>query len=152
MFVIEDVDAELNLVACAVASPQGSDLAHQRVTVDQLTRPYLQRLFAATPHLARRPPDFTVAESWDQPGLCDQRVREAAEAAGVLADDVTLLVARRLSMTDSQGYWAGRVTDAATRRQAAGDLETIAHDLAAGEDPDVVATALRLTALLLEVA
>lgn len=149
---IEDVEAELQVVAAAIASVTGSTLAHQRLTADQFSRPHLARLFAVTPHLPTVEHDYTNPDNWDQPNLDWRRAAEAAVATDIDDRDVTELIATRSTAADSTGYWANRVAAAAKIRQAALELTDVLADLANGANPAEVADVIVEAAILLKEA
>lgn len=124
---VEDIEAELIVAGCIVASPLGADLAAQRLTAEHFTRPYLRDLFDIGPHLPSERPTFTDPF---EPGLADQRATAASQATGVAAADVALLVSRRLTMVDGTGYYARRLQRAHARRTIASlldDADTLVH-------------------------
>jgi hypothetical protein len=105
---IEDVDAELIIAGCAVASPEGAAIAHRYLTADMFTRPYLRDLFTVSIDLPPRTVDSGESE----------RISEAARRTGINEADIALLVRRRPVLTDKAGGYAERVWNAWQRRQA----------------------------------
>lgn len=128
---IEDIEAELIVAGCVVASPRGAELAAERVTADHFTRPHLRDLFDAAGDLPATPPTF---DDPLEPGLADQRVAAAADVTGITVADVDLLVARRLTMVDGNGVYAARLQRAHTRRTLAAIVDDAGRLLRADSD------------------
>jgi replicative DNA helicase len=119
-----DPEAELAVVGCAIDSPHGADLAHQRLQAGHFHDPALADLFAAAPTLPTTAPDGELTT--------DVRIAASAATTRIHPDHIRRIVAGRPVMWDTGGVYARRVLDAHQRRQGIADLEQAILDLAAG--------------------
>lgn len=133
-----DVEAELVLAGCVVASARATRLAHDRLEPQHFSRPHLRRLFEIAPNLDSQPPDFDT----DPTAQClvDIRTTQAAELANVDLGDVRQLVEQRPLLDDRSGAYAGRVLLAWHRREIAIALEDAMNRLSLGTNDDAVAS------------
>lgn len=132
---IRDALAEQIVVGCCVDNARGSELAHQRLTVDDFYDPVLADLFAYAPHL---PATRDQLEPNEADMLHDVRARIAAERCHIRLEDVQEVVALRPVMSDESGSYARRVLDAARRHRAALAIEQARVDIDGGIDLDDV--------------
>lgn len=103
--------AEMVVAACAVATRNGSKLAHERLDDDDFHDPVLRDLFLVSPELP-------LPKSTDD-GPETARIAEAAKLCRVRLAAVEKLCAERPVMDDSGGHYAHRVSAAALRRSTA---------------------------------
>jgi replicative DNA helicase len=117
-----DPEAELAVVGCAIDSPHGADLAHQRLQAGHFHDPALADLFAAAPDLPTTAGDGELTT--------DTRINAAAATTRIHADHIRRIVTGRPVMWDTGGAYARRVLHAHQRRQAIAGLEQAILDLA----------------------
>lgn len=99
-----DAGAEREVVACALATPYGRQLAAERLQAEDFYVPRCRRLFLVAKRLEQK----------DQ----DERIAAAASMSGEPLVDLERLVDERAVMFDTSGGFANRVLDAARRRHA----------------------------------
>lgn len=140
-----DLQNEAIVVACAVASARGAELAHARLQPEDISSHSLSQIFAATRDLAEHhTPTETEALQW---AICrvagdpapdiwpsDRRLHDIAARVHVPVGDLHELIARRPVHADETGRYARRVREASRRRQ----LQSAAVELLLTlEEPDV---------------
>lgn len=120
--------AEAAVVACAVASRRGAQLAAGRLKASDVWQPRLRAIFRAAVTLD------------DLPGVSEddlaERQRRVSEMTGVPLQDIVRLVEERPVRTDATGSFARRVLDASRRRALMQNCARIYNELGHGATLD----------------
>lgn len=150
-----DLFAELVVVACAAASPRGAQLAHERLTGDEISSHAFGQIWKATVDLPDWPlptPDEATAYeaarlAGDNPPTIwptELRLQEISRRADVPLDQILELVGNRPVFADETGIYARRVHAAARQRRV--QSMVIELHLAVNEDDVAVDYARRVAA------